>query len=338
MIKEAISKVVARENLSSNEAEATMEEIMTGKATPAQISAFLVALRMKGESIEEITSFVKVMREKATLVKCDDLAAVDTCGTGGDKAGTFNISTVSAFIAAASGVKIAKHGNRAVSSACGSADVLKALGANLELTPEEIGECIKKVGIGFLFAPLLHKAMKYALPPRREIGIRTVFNILGPLTNPARVKRQVLGVFTPELTQKLAGVLKSLGHEHSLVIHSEDGLDEISLSARTKIVEQRKDTLKEYYLAPEEFGFERSSLEKIKGGSTEENVQIFKEVLEGKSGPCLDISLLNAGGVIYVSGQVSSIKEGVGWAREAVLSGKAKQKLDEFIEFTKNPF
>ena len=260
-MRDAISKVVDGLNLTEEEATSVMEKIMTGEATDAQIASFLTALRLKGETVEEITGFARVMKAKATPIECHSAPVVDTCGTGGDASGTFNISTVSAFVAAGAGLNIAKHGNRSVSSQCGSADVLKGLGVNIEVSPHRVAQCIDEIGIGFLFAPLLHGAMKYAIGPRREMGIRTVFNILGPLTNPAKAEAQVLGVYAEELTEPIAYVLNRLGCKRAYVVHGEDGLDEITTTARTKVSEVKNGTVKSYSIQPEDFGLSRTTLD-----------------------------------------------------------------------------
>jgi anthranilate phosphoribosyltransferase len=334
MIKESIRKVVEREDLTLPEAQQTMEEIMSGEAAPAQIASFITALRMKGETVEEISGFAKTMRSKATQIKTEREPLIDTCGTGGDGAKTFNISTATAFVAAGAGIAVAKHGNRSVSSNCGSADVLKELGVNLELSPEKVGECIDEVGIGFLYAPLLHKAMKYAIGPRREMGIRTVFNILGPLTNPAGAKRQIMGVFDINLTEALAEVLQNLGGEHCFVVHSEDGLDEITITGVTKISEAKDGKVDTYYLDPRELGFKLASLEEVRGGDVKKNAQMLLDVLGGENGPTRDIVLLNSAAAIIAGGKVNDFAEGLELARESIDSGEAMRKLSAMREFT----
>ncbi|MBN2030392.1 anthranilate phosphoribosyltransferase [bacterium] len=333
-IKEAIHVAITSKNLKQAEAYHIADEIMSGHATDAQIAALLVALRSKGETIDEITGFAKAMREKATSIHCHADCVVDTCGTGGDRAGTFNISTLSAFVAAGAGCQVAKHGNRSVSSRCGSADLLKELGINIEIAPEAIVRCIDEVGIGFLFAPLLHKAMKYAIGPRREIGIRTIFNILGPLTNPAGARRQLLGVFDGDLTEPLAHVLMKLGSEHVLVVHGEDGLDEISLTKKTKVSELRQGEIRNYFLEPEQFHFSRIQPEEIRGGDPAENARIGLDVLKGVRGAPSNMVLLNAGAAIYVSGLAQSIEEGIERSRESIDSGKALEKLEALKKMT----
>lgn len=334
MIKEAISKVIQQKDLTEEEAIGVMNEVMGGEATPAQIACFLTALRLKGETVEEITGCARVMRDKVTPIKTKQEIVVDTCGTGGDGLHTFNISTTAAFVVAGAGLVVAKHGNRSVSSRCGSADLLKAFGVNIEVGVEKVEECLEKVGIGFLFAPLLHQAMKYAIGPRREIGIRTIFNILGPLTNPAGAKAQVLGVYTPELTETLAGVLKNLGSRHALLVHGMDGLDEITLTAETKVSEQRGGQIRNYHIKPEDFGLKRCRMEDLKGGDTEENVEITQGVLKGEPGPRRDIVLLNASAAMVAGGKAKDLAQGIEVAARSIDSGKAMEKLKELISLT----
>jgi anthranilate phosphoribosyltransferase len=335
-IKEAIRKAVDLKGLTQEEAFGVAIEIMEGRATPAQISALLVALRMKGETIEEITGFTKAMREKATKVKCTSEYLVDTCGTGGDASGTFNISTVSAFVAAGAGCKIAKHCNRSISSSCGSADLLLALGINIDQIPiEKMARCIEENGIGFLFAPLLHKAMKYAIGPRREIGIRTIFNILGPLTNPAGAKYQLIGVYNKDLTEPIAEVLNKLEAKHCLIVHGQDGLDEITTTSKTKVTELIHGKIRNYHLTPEEFHIKKTTLETLKGGPPSVNAKIALDILNGKKGPTRDIVILNAAAVIYLSGKASSIKEGIKLAEESIDTQRSLQKLKRLKEMIK---
>ncbi|HAV43528.1 TPA: anthranilate phosphoribosyltransferase [bacterium] len=333
MIREAISRVVLKEDLSEEEAVEVMDEIMAGQATPAQIASFITALRMKGETIKEITGLARVMRQKAVKIKTDGRIIVDTCGTGGDGAYTFNISTAAAFVVAGAGIKVAKHGNRSVSSKCGSADVLMELGVNLEIPPEKIEGCLREIGIAFLFAPLLHEAMKYAIEPRREIGIRTVFNILGPLTNPADASCQVLGVYDAQLTEPLAKVLRNLGSHHALVVHGMDGLDEITLTQETQVSELVDNEVKTYFLKPEDFGFTRCQSEDLRGGECGENARILLDVLEGKPGPCRDVVLLNAAAGLVVAG-AEDFNAGIELAEEAIESGLAKEKLESLRRYT----
>ncbi len=334
MIKEAINKVVNGQHLTQQEAISLMDEIMSGKATDAQIASFITALRIKGETVEEITGFAKVMRQKATPVETTQPLLLDTCGTGGDGSHTFNISTTVAFVVAAAGVPVAKHGNRSVSSRSGSADVLEALGVNINLTPEQAGECIDRVGIGFLFAPALHASMKYAIGPRREIGIRTVFNILGPLTNPAGAQCQILGVYDPNLTEIMAGVLANLGARSAFVVHGEGGLDEVSISGPTKVSEVKEGSVVNYYIDPREYGIEYTPIEMLKGGSAEENAAITRSILEGEKGPRRDIVLLNAAVALVASGFATSIEEGIEKAGVVIDSGAAVRKLEELVELT----
>lgn len=335
MIKEAINILVSGNSLSTEEAAAVMSEVMDGKATPSQIGAFLTAMRIKGETAEEIAGLAAVMREKALRVNVAE-PVVDIVGTGGDGTGTFNISTAASFVAAGAGLKIAKHGNRAASSQCGSADVLEALGVKIELGPEQVKECLEQVGIGFMFAQAFHPAMKYVAPSRREIGIRTVFNILGPLTNPAGAKAQVLGVADTTLTLKMATVLKTLGCKHALVVHGEDGLDEITTTAKTFIVELRNDNIRSYEITPEKMGFKRANNSSLKGGTAKENADLLRSVLSGKKGPQCDIVLANAAAALVVGGRVVTFEEGVTLAGEVIDNGQALQKLEQFIELSQS--
>ncbi len=333
-IKGALENVLEHNHLSQQGAYEVAVEIMSGVTTDAQIAAFLVGLRMKGETVDEITGFVRAMREKVTAVNCDSEDLVDTCGTGGDKTGTFNISTLSAFVAAGAGCKVAKHGNRSVSSKCGSADLLEHIGINIEITPERMAQCIDEIGIGFLFAPLLHKAMKYAIGPRREIGIRTIFNILGPLTNPASARKQLLGVFSKDLTHPIAQVLKNLGSGHCLIVHGEDGLDEVTITGKTYVSELSEGEVRDYTICPEDFGIERGMIEDIKVNSIEANAQKAMEILNGVAGPRRNIVILNAGAAIYVAGMAVSLAEGIELAKESIDSGKAIEKYNRLKEFT----
>lgn len=328
MIKEAIIKVVEGNYLTQEEAASAMNEIMNGESTPSQIASFITALRMRGETVDEITGCARVMREKVTRIKTNADLLVDTCGTGGDNAHTFNISTISALVAAGAGLSIAKHGNRAVSSQSGSADVLKALGVNIEADADRVSRCIDEIGIGFLFAPLLHPAMKYAIGPRREIGIRTIFNILGPLTNPAGAQVQVLGVYNSKLTELIANVLKNLGSQHVFVVHGDDGLDEITITGKTYVTELKNNQLQSYTIEPEDFGISRADKVSLIGGSAEENAKIALDILRGEKGPKRDIVLLNAAAAIVAGGKVDNVREGIKLAEESIDSGKAMQKLD----------
>jgi anthranilate phosphoribosyltransferase len=334
MIKEAIETIVKGNNLSINEMVDVMDEIMTGAATQAQIGSFITGLRMKGETVEEITGAVTVMRQKATKIHTNG-DVVDTCGTGGDGLHTFNISTISAFVAAGAGTKVAKHGNRSVSSRCGSADLLIKLGINIETSPEIIERCIEEIGIGFLFAPMLHPAMKHAIGPRREIGIRTIFNILGPMTNPAGARFQLMGVYDSDLTEPLANVLKNLGSIHAFVVHSEEGLDEISISGKTKITELRNKKTSTYFISPENFGIKKGVMEEIRGGSIDENAEIALDVLSGKEpGTKRNIVLLNAAFVLQAAGVTEDVAEAIHLSAESIDSGAAMRKLEGLRKMT----
>lgn len=338
MVRDAISKVVSGMDLSEQEMIGAMEEIMSGEATQAQIGAFITALRMKGETIDEITGAAHVMREKATKVTAgsSEGVLVDTCGTGGDASGTFNVSTTAAFVVAGAGVMVAKHGNRSITSKCGSADVLEALGVDLNLTPERIGQCIREVGIGFMFAPMLHGAMKHAIGPRREIGIRTIFNILGPLTNPAGANVQVMGVYDPGLTEKLAGVLGRLGARRALVVCGEGNMDEITVTGETKVAEWAGDRVTNYTVSPEDVGLSRASLSDIQGGdSPAVAAEMVRKILAGESGPRLDMVLFNAGAALMAAGKAADLQGGVDLAGETVQSGAALSKLDALVNFCK---
>lgn len=334
-MKDAIQKAVEKQDLSQEEAFSVARMIMQGKATDAQIAGLLVALRLKGETVDEVTGFAKAMREEAVKVPCISNTLVDTCGTGGDRSRTFNVSTLAALVAGGAGCKVAKHGNRSVSSQCGSADCLSELGVNLEISPEVMARCIDENGVGFLFAPLLHKAMKYAIGPRREIGIRTIFNILGPLTNPAGAKRQLLGVFDGFFTESLANVLRNLGSEHVWVVYGEDGLDEITTTGPTKVTELKQGTTRTFSITPEEFGFKRVPKEALLGGDPKTNAKIAFEVLSGKPGPARDMVVLNAGAVIYLAGVVNSMQEGIEMAKDSIDSGKAMEKLETLRKLTR---
>ncbi len=336
MIKTAIDKVVRGQDLTEEEAAALMEEIMSGQATDAQIAAFITALRIKGETVDEITGFARVMRQKATPVQTVHPLVLDTCGTGGDGSQTFNVSTTAAFVAAAAGIPVAKHGNRSVSSRSGSADVLEALGVKINLTPEQVGACLDRVGIGFLFAPALHGAMKHAIGPRREIGIRTVFNILGPLTNPAGAQCQVLGVYDPDLTEVLAGVLANLGTRTAFVVHGAGNLDEVSILGLTKVSAVENGQVDTYYLDPGEYGFTYAGIEQLLGGTAEENAAITRNILAGEKGPRRDIVLLNAALALLAAGSVNTMTEGLQQAAIMIDTGAAARKLDELIKFSRS--
>ena len=330
-IQAAIKMVIAGQDLSAEDMSAVMQQIMTGECTPAQIGGFLVGLRMKGESIDEITAAATVMRELSTRVKVDAKHLVDTCGTGGDASGSFNISTASAIVAAAAGAQVAKHGNRSVSSKSGSADVLEAAGVNLEITPEQVGACIEQVGVGFMFAQKHHSAMRHAIGPRREMAVRTIFNILGPLTNPAGAPNQVIGVFDGELIEPLAQVLKQLGSRHVMVVHGEDGMDEISISAKTRVAELKDGEVTSYKLSPTDFGMEMADLSELKVDSVEQSLAMIRSVLGNTPGPALDIVCLNAGAAIYVSGLTETLSAGVEKAQSAIADGKASEVLVKLV-------
>ncbi len=333
-MKEYIQKAVNGENLDRGEARAAMNTIMSGEATEAQIGGFLVAMRLKGETVDEIASFAAVMREKATRITAADPNVLDTCGTGGDGSGTFNISTISAFVAAGAGITVAKHGNRSVSSACGSADVLKALGVNIDIPPERTAQCLDSVGIGFMFAPKYHASMKYAIGPRRELGIRTFFNILGPMTNPADARRQLLGVYSPDLVPTVAGVLADLGCEKGFVVHGSDGLDEITTTGETTVAVVEDGCVSLITVDPEHFGIGRAAPDDLVASRVEDNAGIFRAVLAGSDGPARDIVLLNAGFAICAGGKAETPEEGVKAAAESIDSGAAAKKLDALKEFT----
>ncbi len=328
MIKEAIQRIVSGENLTQGEAYNVMEEIMEGKCTDSQISSYITALRMKGETIDEIAGSCKAMREKAVYVNSGSNMALDTCGTGGDNLHLFNISTISAFVVAGCDVVVAKHGNRSVSSQCGSADLLLGLGVNINLSKKGTERCLKEIGIGFLFAPNLHPAMKYAIGPRREIGIRTIFNILGPLTNPARVRYQMLGVYDEGLCELLAYVLKELGTISAIVMHGKDGSDEASISGPTRICELYNGKITCYTITPEEFGLKRVNLEEVKGGDCKKNVELALNIFKGKNGAKRDVILLNSALALYVVRKASSIKGGIEIAKKSIDSGEALKKLE----------
>ncbi len=333
----AIRAVTERRDLGHDDMRAVMQTIMTGQATPAQIGGFLVGLRMKGETVEEITAAVEVMRALATPVPvADKTHLVDTCGTGGDAAHTFNISTTSAFVAAAAGAKVAKHGNRSVSSKSGSADVLEAAGVNLDVMPEQVARCIEQAGVGFMFAPRHHGAMKHAIGPRREMGVRTIFNILGPLTNPAGASNQVLGVFSMTLLEPLAHVLLRLGSRHVLVVHAEDGMDEISIGAVTHVAELKEGAVRTYSIRPEEFGLKRADIKTLAVTGPQESLAMMRAVLDNVTGAPLDIVLLNAGAAIYAAGVAPSLEEGVNKARTVIANGAARAKLEALVQFSKN--
>ncbi len=342
MLKQAIQKVVNRSNLTEQEMEAAMDVIMSGQATPAQIGAFITALRLKGETVEEITGAARVMRRKATRIQADNTIVnvdrdeinldletiVDTCGTGGDGTNTFNVSTTTAFVVAGCGLRVAKHGNRSVSSLCGSADVIESLGVNLDVSPAVVEKCLNEVGIGFLYAPALHGAMKYAIGPRREIGIRSIFNILGPLTNPAGANVQVLGVYDEGLTPVLAEVLHNLGSRSAFVVYGEGRLDEISIIGKTQLSELKNGQVTTYSIQPEDFGLPRADLADIRGGDAQKNAGIVLSVLQGEHGARRDMVLLNAAAALVAAGRASDFREGITQAGEAIDTGRAMEKLE----------
>jgi anthranilate phosphoribosyltransferase len=334
MIKSYIARLLDREDLSAADCEEAMSLIMSGDATNAQIAGFLVALRMKGETVEEITGCARAMREAATPIHVDQPDAIDTCGTGGDTKGTFNVSTAAAIVTAAAGVPVAKHGNRSVSSSSGSADVLQELGVNIEAPRPVVEDCIRKADIGFLFAPLLHKAMKYAIGPRRELGARTVFNILGPLTNPAGVRRQLVGIYSRDLVEKIAGVLRNLGALKAMVVHSEDGLDELSVCAPTTVAELDEDQIEIRRIEPEQLGLERGRVEDLLVDTPEESASVIHGILAGRQGPQRDMVVLNAGAAIYVGGTTESLTEGVDLAADVIDAGRARKTLQQLIELS----
>jgi anthranilate phosphoribosyltransferase len=344
MIMEALHKVVERRDLSREEAARVMEVLMSGGATDAEIAAFLTAMRMKGETAEELCGFAQVMRERVIAVPTRHADAqaipypgqrrlVDTCGTGGDGQGTFNISTAAAFVVAGAGVPVAKHGNRSVSGLCGSADVIEALGIPLDLPPDRVGRCIDEVGIGFLFAPLLHPAMRHVMAARRQIRIRTLFNLLGPLTNPARASAQVVGVYDAALTEVLANVLNELGCQRAFVVHGMDGLDEISTITETKISEVRAGRVGTFFVRPEDFGIVRATHGDLKGGDAPANAEIIRHILRGAEGPKRDIVVLNAGAAIVAGGGAEDIQEGIRGAERSIDSGTAWEKLEKAVAF-----
>jgi anthranilate phosphoribosyltransferase len=328
----AIAAVIDRRDLSAADMQAVMRLIMTGQATAAQIGGFLVGLRMKGETVDEIAAAAGVMRELATHVDIAGPHLVDTCGTGGDGASTFNISTASALVTAAAGGRVAKHGNRSVSSSSGSADVLEAAGVRLDLGPEQVAACVEQLGVGFLFAPRHHSAMKHAIGPRKEMRVRTVFNLLGPLTNPAGAPNQVLGVFSADWVEPLAQVLKQLGSEHVLVVHAEDGLDEISIAAPTRVAELKDGKISCYTISPEDFGLQRADLAAIAVEDAQQSLAMIRAVFDGQPGPAHDIVILNAGAAIYAAGLVSSLADGVSRAADVIQAGKAKQVFASLVE------
>ena len=333
-IQQAIKAVIARQDLTREQMGEVMQQIMTGEATPSQIGGFLIGLRMKGETVDEITAAATVMRKLATHVQTHSDHLVDTCGTGGDSSGSFNISTASAIVAAAAGAHVAKHGNRSVSSKSGSADVLEAAGVNLEIDPATVGRCIDEVGVGFLFAQKHHSAMRHAIGPRKEMGVRTIFNVLGPLTNPASAPNQVIGVFDGELVETMAQVLKQLGSRHVMVVHAEDGMDEISISVPTQVAELKDGVVKTYTISPQDFGLAVADVKSIKVDSVEQSLAMIESVFDKQRGPARDIVCLNAGAAIYVAGVAESHQRGVEMAGEVIDAGLASQVLQKLVQQT----
>lgn len=333
-IQTAIKTVISGQNLGKQDMTDVMQQIMTGECTPAQIGGFLVGLRMKGESVEEISAAATVMRELSTRVTVDAKYLVDTCGTGGDASGSFNISTASAIVAAAAGAQVAKHGNRSVSSKSGSADVLEAAGVNLEIDPQQVAACIEEVGVGFMFAQKHHSAMRHAIGPRKEMAVRTIFNVLGPLTNPAGAPNQVIGVFGGDLVEPLAHVLKQLGSRHVMVVHAEDGMDEISISTKTSVAELKDGEISSYSISPGDFGIEVADSSALRVDGVEQSLAMIQSVLANNTGPALDIVVMNAGAAIYVSGVASSLEEGMQKARTAIAEGKASTVLTNLVAKT----
>ncbi len=334
MIKDALAKLADRTDLSVQEAETVMAEIMNGAATSAQIAAYLMGLRQKGETIDEIVGSVRAMRSCAIRIRVGAKIVVDTCGTGGDGAHTFNISTTAAFVAAGAGMTVAKHGNRSISSQSGSADVLTALGVKIDLEPDRVAECIDEVGVGFLFAPLFHGAMKHCAEPRRDLGIRTLLNVLGPLANPAGATHQVLGVYDAKLTEILGRVLLELGTQHCLVVHGMDGLDEITLSDRTRVSEGKGGVVSSRFVSPEEFGLRRAARKELAGGTPADNARITQEVLRGRKGPQRDVVCLNAAAAMVVGGKAKTLQDGFQLAQQTIDSGAAAEKLERLIAYT----
>lgn len=335
-IRSAIQQLLERKNLNSDEMRSVMHDIMSGACTPAQIAGFLIALRMKGETVDEITAAAEVMRELSASVNVDTEHLIDTCGTGGDEANTFNISTTAAFVTAAAGAKVAKHGNRSVSSKSGSADVLEAAGIKLDLSPDQVAECINKVGIGFMFAPVHHGAMKYAITPRRELGVRTIFNLLGPLTNPAGAPNQLIGVFSNEWLEKLSQAQQKLEAKHVMVVHAEDGMDEISISAPTTVSELVNGKIKNYTITPEQFGIKRNDISTLTVNGATDSLKTMLGVLDNQTGPARDIVILNAGAAIYTAGIADDLQAGINLARQSIENGAARKKLNQLIDLSNN--
>jgi len=335
-MQSAIKAVTEKQDLTRDEMAQVMNLIMTGQATDSQIGGFLIGLRMKGETIDEVTAAASVMRELSTKVTAPEENLVDTCGTGGDSSGSFNISTASVFVTAAAGAHVAKHGNRSVSSKSGSADVLETAGVNLDITPEQVSDCIKNVGAGFLFAIKHHGAMKHAIGPRKEMAVRTIFNVLGPLTNPASAPNQVIGVFSKDWIEPLAQVLKKLGSRHVMVVHADDGMDEISIASATSVAELKNGEITTYSIQPEDFSMKRSELLAIKAKDSDDSLKIIKAVLDNQDGAAKDIVCLNAGAAIYVSGLTDSLAAGIEKAKAVIANGKAKEKFEALVAYSNN--
>ena len=335
LIQHAIQKLLDRQNLNADEMRVVMRLIMSGNATDAQIAGFLIALRCKGETIDEIAAAAEVMRELATRVNITGEHIIDTCGTGGDGANTFNISTTCAFVVAAAGGKVAKHGNRSVSSSCGSADVLEVAGVNLALSAEQVAQCVNEIGIGFLFAPKHHGAMKHTIKARKDMGVRTLFNLLGPLSNPAAAPNQLIGVFAKEWVEPLAQVLKKLGSQHVLVVNAEDGLDEISIASATSIAELKDGIVSSYTITPEQFGFKRASLNELAVNNAVDSLSIVRSVLDNQAGAARDIVQLNAGAAIYAANITDTLAAGIAKAAQVIASGAARAKFDALIAYSK---
>ncbi len=335
LIQHAIQKLLDRQNLNADEMRVVMRLIMSGNATDAQIAGFLIALRCKGETIDEIAAAAEVMRELATRVNITGEHIIDTCGTGGDGANTFNISTTCAFVVAAAGGKVAKHGNRSVSSSCGSADVLEVAGVNLALSAEQVAQCVNEIGIGFLFAPKHHGAMKHTIKVRKDMGVRTLFNLLGPLSNPAAAPNQLIGVFAKEWVEPLAQVLKKLGSQHVLVVNAEDGLDEISIASATSIAELKDGIVSSYTITPEQFGFKRAPLNELAVNNAVDSLSIVKSVLDNQAGAARDIVQLNAGAAIYAANITDTLAAGIAKAAQVIASGAARAKFDALIAYSK---
>ena len=334
VLKSVIAKLMEGKDLTRDESRLVMNEIMEDKATDAQISAYLVALRIKGETVDEITGSLQAINENSAGLEIKYPNTVDTCGTGGDNLSTFNISTAAAIVCAGAGVAVAKHGHRSVSSKCGSADLLKSIGVNIDISDDKVLKCLNEIGIAFIFSSKYQKSWRYSLGPRREIGARTIFNILGPLTNPARIKRQVIGVYDPSLMKTIINVMKELGSEQIMVVHGEDGLDEITITGHTKIMELINGEVYEYVISPENFQLRSAPLQEIQSYSCRESIKYLKNIFNGKRSPAMDIVVMNAAAAIKVSGMVGSLSEGVELAMESILSGAAKNKLDKLIELT----